>query len=99
MERKARIYRPAKTAMQSGRNKTKTWFLEYANNAAFTPDALMGWPTMKDTLPQVKLQFANAEEAVAYANAKGIAYELVEPNLTQPKPKSYAANFAPGRRK
>ena len=31
---RARIYQPAKTAMQSGTAKTKTWLLEYEPDAA-----------------------------------------------------------------
>lgn len=97
--KRARIYQPTKTAMQSGRAKTRHWVLEYSNTAPNTPNALMGWPTMVDTLPQIKLQFSSKDDALAYAAAKNIQVEVEEPHTRKLKPKSYAANFAHARRK
>ena len=94
----ARIFQPAKTAMQSGRGKTHAWRLEYAPLAKGTPDALMGWNSMPDTRAQLHLSFPTKEEAVAYANAKGIAFEVIEPHAPVSKPKAYAENFSAGRR-
>jgi hypothetical protein len=95
----ARIYQPAKTAMQSGRGKTRQWVLEYEKPAPGRPDALMGWNTMPSTLAQVKLTFGTAEEAVAYATAKGIAYTLTQPKKPAITPKAYAENFSNAKRK
>jgi hypothetical protein len=39
------------------------------------------------------LEFDSAEEAVAYAEANGIAYQVFEPHLLQPRAKSYSDNF------
>jgi hypothetical protein len=99
MQPLAKIYQPAKTAMQSGRGKTKRWKLEYMPLAKGTPDALMGWNTMPDTRVQLQLEFPSREEAIAYATAKGIPFEVIEPKLPQVKPKSYAENFAFTKRK
>lgn len=99
MQPLAKIYQPAKTAMQSGKAKTKCWKLEYAPIAKGTPDALMGWNTMPDTRAQLNLLFPTKEEAIAYATAKGIAFELIEPKKTVVPPKAYAENFATGKRK
>lgn len=99
MSRHVRIFQPAKTAMQSGRGKTRRWQLEHVTHAPLTPDALMGWPTMSDTSTQIKLQFATQEEAITYAKAKGFTFEVVEPHTVQVVPKSYAENFAFGKRK
>jgi hypothetical protein len=89
----ARIYRPARTAMQSGRAKTKEWLLEFEPRAAKRPDPLMGWMGSTDTLGQVTLSFDSQAEAVAYAERHGIAYDLEAPHTTKLKPKSYADNF------
>lgn len=99
MSRTVRIYQPAKTAMQSGRGKTRRWLLEHVSDAPMTPDPLMGWPTMSDTTPQIKLFFKTRDEAVTYAKAKGFIYEVAEPHTPITQPKSYAENFAFGKRK
>ena len=95
----AKIYRPAKTAMQSGRAKTHRWLLEYTPPAPGTPDALMGWNSMPDTITEVKLAFDSREEAVAYATAKQILFTVIEPKTTVVPPKNYAENFSFARRK
>lgn len=94
----AKIYRPAKTAMQSGRAKTHRWLLEFERPTPGRPDALMGWNSMPDTISQVKLSFATREEAVAYAEAKQIPYTIQEPKSAEVKPKAYAENFSFNRR-
>lgn len=95
----AKIYQPAKSAMQSGRGKTRQWVLEYETPAPGTPDALMGWNSMPDTITEVKLRFDSKDEAIAYANAKKIAYVLREPKKAVVPPKAYAENFSAAKRK
>lgn len=95
----AKIYQPAKTAMQSGKGKTRYWLLEYEKPSAGRPDALMGWNSMPDTIAQVKLRFASKEEAVAYAAAKKLDYVVKEPKKPVVPPKAYAENFSAGKRK
>jgi len=96
----ARIYRPAKTAMQSGTAKTHDWVLEYAPATAREVDPLMGWTSSDDTQAQVRLRFPTKEAALAYAEHKGIVAEVFEPNPRQPilRPMGYGENFATGRR-
>ena len=89
----ARIYRPAKTAMQSGRAKTRKWVLEYEPATRRDPDPLMGWSSALDTLNQVQLRFDSLDEALAFAKAHGLDYTLIEPQARAPKAKSYADNF------
>lgn len=94
------IYQPAKTAMQSGRAKTKLWHLEFTRNLPMKPDALMGWTTMSETIPQqLHLKFESREEAIAYAQARGITFEVREPRKAKEAPKAYAENFSFGKRK
>lgn len=90
---KARIYRPTKTAMQSGRGRTKEWVLEYEQISSRFIEPVMGWTGSDDMRQELKLRFKTAEEAVAYAKRKGLEYDLVTPNETVVKPKSYADNF------
>jgi hypothetical protein len=90
----ARIYRPAKTAMQSGRGgNAKSWVLEYEPVAPKQPDNLMGWLGSSDTLSQVRVKFATQEEALAFAKKKGLTVEVASENVRLQKPKNYADNF------
>jgi len=95
---RARIYRPAKNAMQSGKARTKQWLLEYEPELPKTVDPLMGWTSSRDMHQQITLEFDTAEEAVAYAERHGIPYQVYEPHLPSQKPKSYADNFRFDRR-
>lgn len=95
----ARIFRPAKTAMQSGRAKASTWVLQFEPNDARRSDALMGWTVTGDTeSSQVRLAFETKDEAVRYAEAHGIAFQLFDPKPAKRIIKAYADNFAFGRR-
>jgi hypothetical protein len=90
---RARIHQPTKTAMQSGRALTKRWVLEYEPETPRLPDPLMGWTSSSDMRSQVLLEFDTRDEAVAYAEKCGIPYQVFEPHLPIPRPKSYADNF------
>ena len=90
----ARIFCPAKTAMQSGRAGTRRWVLEYVPSAAKSVDPLMGWTGSSDmAADQVRLWFGSRDEAVAYARRCGIAYRVTERQDRKIVPKSYADNF------
>jgi ETC complex I subunit conserved region len=89
----ARVFRPAKTAMQSGRAGTRRWVLEYEPATPREPDPLMGWASAGDTLNQVRLRFATLDEAKQFAEKKGLDYTVVKPQERSFKPKSYADNF------
>jgi hypothetical protein len=93
----AKIYQPAKTAMQSGQAKTKEWVLEYEPESPREIEPLMGWTSSGDMLSQVRLAFETREEAVAYAEANGIGYRVFEPHKRKLSKKSYADNFKYGR--
>ena len=92
-----RIYKPAKTAMQSGRARTMEWVIEYEPESPREVEPLMGWTSSADMHSQVRLEFASKEEAIAYAERHGLAYRLVEPKDRKPVRKSYADNFKFGR--
>jgi hypothetical protein len=93
----ARIYKPARTAMQQGLAAARDWVLEFEPQAARTIEPLMGWTSSADTRGQVRLTFATQEEAIAFATRHGIAFRLEEPQEAKVRPKSYAENFKFGR--
>jgi hypothetical protein len=90
---RARILKPTKTAMQSGRARTRKWVLEYEPATRRDPDPLMGWSSAHDTLNEVRLSFDTLEEAMAFADRHGLDYSISEPQARTPKAKSYADNF------
>lgn len=88
-----RIYKPAKTAMQSGTGNTREWVIE-AEPSRKEIDPLMGWTSSRDTMSQVVLRFETREEAIAYAEKQGWMYTLSEPKVRTVRPRTYADNFA-----
>jgi len=94
---RARIFKPAKTAMQSGRAKARLWHLEFESASARQIDPLMGWTSSRDTNTQVTLRFESKEAAIAYAEKHGIDYQLFEEKTRKPAIKAYADNFKADR--
>ena len=94
----ARIYKPSKTAMQSGRKATVSrgniWILEFPRETAARPDRLMGWQSSSDTARQVRMRFPDKQTAIAYAESHNISYRVSEPKTRRVKPRAYADNFA-----
>lgn len=97
---RARIYQPARTAMQSGTAKTRTWYLEFAPASGRELDPLMGWTSSDDTQSQVRLKFESREAAEDYAREKGLEFDVLEPHKRKPnvRPRGYGENFATDRR-
>jgi hypothetical protein len=93
MSKPARIYRPSKTAMQSGKGKTLSWVLEFEPASAKRADPLMGWAGSTDTDGQVRLTFETQDDAIGYATRHGLEYEIAPPKSARVRPKSYADNF------
>ena len=90
---KALIYKPSKTAMQSGRGRTKKWVLEFVKMSPLKTESLMGWVSSSDMNRQVQLNFATAEEAIAYAQHHGLEYTVRPYQEKRLVPKNYASNF------
>ncbi|MGE0341415.1 MAG: ETC complex I subunit [Xanthobacteraceae bacterium] len=90
----ARIYKPAKTAMQSGEARTKLWVLDYEPEQPRRVEPLMGWTSSSDMRQQVRLRFATREDAIAYAEKNAIPYQLSEPHKKAAKKIAYADNFS-----
>ena len=89
----ARIYKPAKTSMQSGTARTKRWVLDFEPEAPRFVEPLMGWTGSSDMNAQVRLTFDSKEEAVGYAKRRGLGYEVSEPHGRVPHAKAYSDNF------
>ena len=89
----ARIFKPTKTAMQSGQANTQFWILEYEPEEAKKIDNLMGWTGSGGMRGQIKLKFKSKDEAIAYATKNKISYNLKIPQIRKHLPKAYADNF------
>lgn len=92
----AKIYRPSRTAMQSGDAKDK-WLLEYEPETPPQIEPLMGWTSSTDMKSQIKLRFDTKEEAIAYARRNGVAFRVEEPKEVARKVISYSDNFRTSR--
>ena len=90
---KAKIFKPAKTAMQSGRSKYNKWVLKFSDKKNQLKDTMMGWNGGSSTISQIELKFSSKEEAVNYAKKNGIDYEVLETRERKVINKSYADNF------
>ena len=93
----ARIFKPSKSSMSSGRARTREWLLEFEPASARRPDPLMGWSSSSDMNGQIKLSFETREEAVAYCQANGIAFQVAPEKPRHHVIKAYADNFAANR--
>jgi hypothetical protein len=90
--RKAKIYKPTKTAMQSGKRNVKNWLLEFETlNNSINP--LTGWESSVDTMSEVKLEFESKEQAISFSKKNNIEFYVVEPQKRNLIKKSYSDNF------
>ena len=90
--KKAKIYKPSKTAMQSGIKKFDKWIIEFiSEKPGINP--LMGWESSTDTSSELKLEFSSKDLAIEYAKKNKINYELIEQKIRKIIKKSYADNF------
>lgn len=90
---KVKIYKPAKSAMQSGRANTERWILEYELPTPRRPEWIMGWTSSGDTLNQVRMRFESSDAAVAFAEEQGWQYTLSDTHARKIMPRSYLDNF------
>ena len=94
----ARIYRPARNAMQSGKGKTKQWVLVHEATSPRSIDPLMGYTSSSDMTQQIRLSFPTLEDAEAYAQRNGIPYTVQPAHEPTPKRVSYPDNFRADRK-
>lgn len=94
----ARIYKPAKTAMQSGHATSNAWVLDFEPEHPRVVEPLMGWTTSDDMRQEIRLRFASKEDALAYCERNGIAYRVFEDKPVARRKIAYSDNFAATRR-
>ena len=92
-----RIYKPAKTATQSGIAKTDKWLVDFESQDKSSNENLMGWVSSKDTRKQLRLEFNTLDEAIHFAKAKGLKYTIATPAQKTIRTKNYAVNFTCSR--
>eukprot|EP00096_Caligus_rogercresseyi_P010611 TRINITY_DN393_c0_g1_i1.p1 TRINITY_DN393_c0_g1~~TRINITY_DN393_c0_g1_i1.p1 ORF type:complete len:191 (+),score=67.53 TRINITY_DN393_c0_g1_i1:39-611(+) len=95
--RSVRVFRPAKSAMQSGTAGVRKWRLEFETRQRWENN-LMGWASSGDPLSNTIVEFADKEDAVRFVEKNGWPYWVDDPKERTPKPKSYALNFSWNRR-
>jgi hypothetical protein len=88
-----RIYQPSKTAMQSGKKKTRKWRIEFETKDPLLTEPLMGWVAAYDMSQELQLSFPTLREALEFAKEKGVSYTVYNPSTRVVAPKSYATNF------
>ena len=90
--KKAIIYKPSKTVMQSGLKKYNKWVLEYITmQTGINP--LMGWESSTDTLSELRLEFSTKDLAIEYAKKNKVQFEIIESKNRKIIKKSYSDNF------
>ena len=93
-----KIYKPAKTAMQSGNKNTKKWLAEFISDIDTRKDTLMGWNSSLDTQSQIKIFFDTKEQAIEWSKKNNQQFIVIEPKERKIKPKNYASNFDMSRK-
>ena len=90
--KKAKIFKPTKTAMQSGLAKSNKWVIEYiVDQPGINP--LMGWESSTDTLSELNLEFSSKDKAIEYAKKNKIEFEIIEEKKRKIIKKTYSDNF------
>ena len=90
--KKAKIFKPTKTAMQSGFAKSDKWVIEYiVDQPGVNP--LMGWESSTDTFSELNLEFSSKEKAIEYAKKNKIEFEIIEEKKRKIVKKLYSDNF------
>ncbi len=95
---RARILRPARTAMQSGKAKTRKWVMDFEQTAPRSVEPLMGWTSSSDMMQQLRLSFDSLDEALAYAEKNGVEVNVEQEHRPKRRKIAYADNFRADRR-
>ena len=90
---KAKIYKPTKTAMQSGKANTKKWVLEFEHDGSRKLESIMGWTSSSDMNQEVSIKFSSKEAAVLFAKKNNLDFEIHEPEEKKLPIQAYADNF------
>ena len=88
-----RIFQPLKSAMQSGKRKSKGWVLSFESLNPALPEPLMGWISSHDMRQELHLVFPTLLQAIEYAKARGFRYTVHTSSKSTLRPKNYGTNF------
>ncbi|MEO8454489.1 MAG: NADH dehydrogenase ubiquinone Fe-S protein 4 [Sphingomicrobium sp.] len=89
----ARISELDRKTTQSGKANSGHWLLEFERQERLRPDPLTGWNGSGDTNPQVRMNFATREAAIAYCDKLELDYHIVPAQPVRMKIQAYADNF------
>lgn len=87
------IYKPTRSAAQSGNASYNHWLLRFVHNGSRKIESVMGWTSTKDMSQEVILRFDSLAGAECYAKKNNIAYEVVPKEEHKLIIRSYADNF------
>lgn len=95
------IYRPAKTATQSGDWHGHHWRMDWdiLSKGHRWENPLMGWQSSADFMQGTHINFKTKEDAIRFAEKQGYEFFVQEPNERKITPKAYANNFLWSERK
>ncbi len=87
------IFKPSKSAMQSGLKNSKKWCLTNKDiNESFISSKYC-WNGSSNPEKQIKLFFSDLDSAINFAKKNNYSFEVMEPNHKILIKKSYAENF------
>ena len=89
----ARIIEEQRKTTQSGKARAGRWILEFERTQGQRPDPLTGWAGSGDTKTQVRIVFDTRDEALAFAERKGLEVHLFPAPPVKLKLQAYADNF------
>lgn len=90
------IYSPARRVSQSGKAKEGRWVLrarsDVVSKSLFIDD-VMDYTAIRGFANQIDLNFNTLEQAVEYATANNLQFNVVLPQKAVFRKKTYASNF------
>ena len=89
----ARISELDRRTTQSGKANAGRWLLEFEREEPLRPDPLTGWAGSSDTKPQVRLNFATKDAAIAYCETPRFRLSSRPAGPVKLKLQAYADNF------
>ncbi|RIA90401.1 NADH-ubiquinone oxidoreductase 21kDa subunit [Glomus cerebriforme] len=100
--RTVRIFKPTRTAMQSGEHNTKHWRINFdiLESSDRWENPLMGWASSADYMQALRLKFKSKEDAIYFAEKQGRwDYYVQEHKEPEFRKKMYADNYkySPGK--
>lgn len=90
--RQVLIYRPARSAMQSGEAETTKWQVDFDAQQKWE-NPMIGWASSDDPVQALRLRFDTAEQAESFCRKQGWDYQIAKEPVSRLEPRSYGDNF------